>query len=257
MIFRRSMWCVFITLLLAVLGLTEAVVGQTLDVVADTWVREDNPTSNRNGNGFMNARTDQDGDDNDVILLRFDTASLTGVAASSLNLTWYRTDGAVDKTLSLWGINDGSPDDIAWDETTVTYNDAPGLLPDGLFAFEEFMMGNSDDDIHDLDSANLTNLVADQDYGPQIEGELYTFSGSAIDDFLNADTNGLVTFLITRNTDTSGNQARFIQKEATEFQSGATVPGGSAGAFIAFVPEPRAGVIALVASLLAISIRRR
>ncbi|MCA9238129.1 MAG: PEP-CTERM sorting domain-containing protein [Planctomycetales bacterium] len=244
----------------ACLALPQTAGAATLGVAADTWVREDSSGSNRNGDAFMNARTDEDGTTNDLVFLRFDTSSLTGAAGSALNLTWYRSDGSTGKTLSLWGINDGSADDVAWDEAAITYDTAPAMAPDGMDVMTEVGLAHTDDDIHDLKSASLTLLVADQAYGPQVEGDLYSFSSAALDTFLNADTNGIVTFLITRNTNTSSNQARFTAKEATAFNSGASVPQGGAGAYLSGVttgvPEP--GSIALIGlAAAALVVRRR
>ena len=65
----------------------------------DTWVREDKPDDNRNGNDQVNALTDSDGDDNDVILLRFDLTGQTVMASgNSLNLYWYRNDSGTSNT---------------------------------------------------------------------------------------------------------------------------------------------------------------
>lgn len=226
----------------AALGCIAPSFAATINVADDTWVREDGPDSNRNGNDQMNARTDLDADDNDVILLRFPTAGLpSGVSGVSLNLFWQRSDGSSSNTLKLYGLNETDPDETSWDETTVTYNNAPGLVPDGVDPTTELGNGNTFDDIQDLDVANLTLLVADQPYGPQVINESYSFSGAALDAFLNADTNGEVTFLILRsNESTSGNQARFWPKES------------GPGATLTYVPEPAAMALALagVAALL-------
>jgi hypothetical protein len=231
-----------------------------IGVEADTWVREDSPTSNRNNDAFMNARTDSDGTTNDVMLLRFNLASKTGpTTASNLILTWQRSDGSTGKTLSLWGVNDGTADDTSWGETTVNYNNAPGMNADGVSTATEVTNGNTDADIHDLDAANLTLLVANLAYGPQVEGAAYAFASGALDSFLDADSNGIVTFLITRNSDPSSNQARFMTREATAFASGAAAPVGGAGAYldgITTIPEPASfGLLGL--SALAMVLRRQ
>ncbi len=206
-------------------------VGQTVIASDDTWVREDNPDSNRDGNDQMNARTDLDADDNDVILLRFDTTAFTTpVSGASVNLYWQRSDSSSSNTLNLYGLAETDPDETTWDETTVTYNNAPGLIADGVIPSDEVTNGNTFDDIRDLDLANLSLLVDNQGYGPQVTNEVYSFSGSLIDDFINNDTNGEVTFLILRgNESTSGNQARFWPKEQN---NGSTAP------FLHVVPEP-------------------
>lgn len=214
-----------IAVLVAAAPLASAI---TIDVTHDTWVREDNPDSNRNGNDQINARTDNDGDDNDVILLRFPTTAFpAGVSGVDLTLFWQRSDSSSSNTLDLYGLNESDPDETLWDETTVTYNNAPGLLPDGDDPTAETGLGNSYDDIRDLDTANLTLLVDDQPYGPQVQNAPYTFSSAALDAFINADTNGEVSFLIVRsNEGGSGNQARFWPRES------------GPGATLSAVPEP-------------------
>jgi hypothetical protein len=202
----------------------------------DTWVREDSATSNRNGDGLVNARTDADADDNDAIILRFDLTGWTlAGSGNSLNLVWQRNDSSTGKTLSLYGLNETHPDETTWSETTVTYNTCPGLLPDGVFPM------NGDPTPQDLDVANLTLLVADQAYGPQVLDEVYTFSSTALDNFLNGDTNGEVTFLIFRNVDVSSNQARFQVREV------------GTGAYL--IPEPATLVLLGLGSL--ITFRRK
>lgn len=220
--------------------------GGTIGVADDTWVREDNADSNRNGNDQMNARTDLDGDDNDVTLLRFPTAGLpSGASNVVLSLFWQRSDSGSSNELQLYGLNESDPDEITWDETTVTYNTAPGMIPDDLDPVTEVGLGHTFDDIQDLDVANLTLLVAPQQYGPQVTNDPYTFSSAALDAFLNADTNGEVTFLILRgNESTSGNQARFWPKES------------GAGATLSFVPEPSSGALVLLAGIALVRRRR-
>lgn len=244
---RRTSWAIAACMSLASITLLQPCFAASIGVTHDTWVREDNADSNRNGNSEMNARTDLDGDDNDVILLRFPTTALpSGVSGVSLNLFWQRDDSSSSNSLSLYGLNESDADETSWDETTVTYNNAPGLLPDGVDPTTELANSNSFDDIRDLDVANLTLLVSDQPYGPQVTNEQYSFSGTALDDFLNADTNGQVTFLILRgNESTSGNQARFWPKEA------------GPGATLSYVPEPSTMAIMGLMSLAVGMIARR
>ena len=188
----------------------------TITASDDTWVREDNPNSNRDSDGLLNARTDLDGDDNDVILLRFSTSVLSApVVDSRLTLFWQRSDGNASNALSLYGLNESHVDETIWSESLVTYNDAPGLLPDGQNPSIEFGLAHAFDDVRDLDLANLTPLVLGQPYGPQILNDAYSFASSALTDFINADTNNEVTFLIVRaNESGNGNQARFWASES-------------------------------------------
>lgn len=216
-----------LTVILAILALS-SISSAILMNVDDTWVREDNPDSNRNGNDQINARTDIDGDDNDLCLLRFDlTGYSVAPSGNTLNLTWYRTDSSTGKTLSLYGMNDLADGETTWSESTVTYNNAPMLIPDGQDPTAETAAGHSWDDVRDLDMSKLTLLIGSQPYGPQVTGELYTFSGAALDAFLNADTNGQITFLIARgDPSTSSNQARFQVREV------------GTGAYLDVIPEP-------------------
>jgi len=201
--------------LAAVLGIPQNALSVVIGASDDTWVREDSPTSNRNGNDQVNARTDIDADDNDVILLRFPTdALITDALSVTLSLYWYRSDSSTANSLSLWGLNETDPQETTWSESVVTYNDAPGMIPDGLDPLTEDGLGHTPDDIRDLDTGNLTLLVDQQPYGPQVTDEIYSFSSAALTAFVNADSNGEVSFLITRgNMGTSGNQARFQVKE--------------------------------------------
>ena len=220
----------------------------SIGVTHDTWVREDGADSNRNGNDQMNARTDIDADDNDVILLRFPTSSLTGPASSaSLTLYWQRDDNGTGNSLSLWGLNESDPDETTWDEATVTYNNAPGMLPDGMDPTAETGASHTADDVRDLDTANLTLLVENLPYGPQVLNDPFTFSSDALRDFINADTNGEVSFLITRGElATSGNQARFWPRES----------GPGAVLDVTVVPEPATAFLALIVASLAVGRRR-
>ena len=212
--------------------------GDMFSVVDDTWVREDNADSNRNGDDQINARTDLDGPDNDVILLRFDISSLSAPAVgSTLNLSWFRDDTSTSNSLSLWGLNDSAPGETSWLESTVTYNTAPGLIPDNLDVAVELANSSTYSEIQDLDLANLTLIVDQQAYGPQVTNEIYSFTSASLTDFINADTNGQVTFLILRgNESTSGNQARFQVKEV-----------GTGAVLDVAVPEP--ATFALLAGL--------
>lgn len=237
---------------------------QLINASDDTWVREDIPNSNRNGDACMNCRTDGDDVDNEVIFLKFDTTGMTTpVTNAKLILTWCRSAPHTTETLSLYGLNDGAPGELTWSETTLTYNNAPGMIPDGIFPGDsglnpgisgEVTLGHTNEDVQDLDIANVT-VLATQPYGPQVEGATYSFSSAALDAFINNNFNNSLTFLITRGVSTSNDQPRFMSKDATSSQSGVvTGPAGFAGPVLA-VPEPT--TLALIAVGGVVGMRRR
>lgn len=127
-----------------VFGLTAPALAGSIGVADDTWVRSDSPDSNRDSNDYMNVRTDIDSDDNDLVLLRFPTADLpAGASDVVLTLYWHRNDGSTGKTLSLYGLNESDPDETTWTESTVTYNNAPGIIQDNLDPTAETTAGNT------------------------------------------------------------------------------------------------------------------
>ena len=246
----KKLWVLSMLACMAIALVGATALATTITASDDTWVREDSADSNRNGNDQVNARTDTDGANNDAVLLRFDASSVAPVSGASLNLVWYRSDSSTGKTLSLYGLNESDPDEATWSESTVTYNNAPGLIPDGDDPSVETGLGHSWDDVRDLDTANLTLLVDDQPYGPQVLNDVYSFSGAALDSFINADSDGKVSFLILRGSpSTSSNQARFQVKE-TGTGAYLDIPGG-------VVPEPATAMLSVLGLIGLLAIRRR
>jgi len=264
--------------LLALFATTEVVAAPVLLSVDDTWVREDNPTSNRNGNDQMNLRTDIDADDNDAILLRFDLSSLSGpqVGATTLRLFWQRTTtDSEGKIMKVYGLNEGAPRETTWLDDNVIYgevgnptaDDAPGLIPDGIFPGDnpnnpggdgslvngpgEFTLGHSEADIYDLDEANTTFLgEVVTDAAVQLSPQ--DFVSTDLTSFINGKTNGEVTLLLFRDQTTSGHQLRFIPSEVA---IGASMPGLSPT--LLFAPEPTSLALLGLGGLVFAAVRRR
>ncbi len=117
-----------------------------------------------------------------VTYLRFDLSTInTDIAAATLQL--YQTAGN-SIIAELYGLND-SADEISspWDQYTITYNTAPGMnAPDGNTLTV------------DLDMTAVTSLGT---YSiSTTDNEIKYLSSEEIVSFLNADTNGVVTFIM-------------------------------------------------------------
>lgn len=94
-----------------------------------------------------------------------------------------------DLPVDVFGLND----DVVgqnWNETGITYDNAPGLAQDGIIG-----------DDNDIDPSETTNLgTLSPDTGNT--GEETTLSSTALTNFLNTDTDGLVTLILVRDPQT-------------------------------------------------------
>jgi hypothetical protein len=147
---------------------------------------------------------------NRKIYLRFDTATLQKPAAvAKLDLTVALNNGggsgaaavpnAQNFTLAIYGLNDGATAGNGflgedWSETELTWNNAPANILSGTGAGNAVREGTS---ITDGGEATLLGSFSVTD--TQGAGVLaMALEGQTLVDFLNADTNGLATFIITR-----------------------------------------------------------
>lgn len=229
---------------------------EVLTTIDDTFVRERFPDStSRSAEPNMLARTQTSSNENHVPYLRFDTSTLDDVTAASLQWYWYATETNAFE-LTVYGLNDGVEGEV-WAEESLTYNTAPGLTPDGLTPQQEADNGATTLEIQDIDLTKLT-LIAPATDVTQAEGSQHSVSGTALVDFLNADTNGSVTFILTREPNTSARDLNLTSKEADSTSS--DVLTGSVGDFaptltVTTVPEP--GSLALLATGAACVFARR
>jgi hypothetical protein len=156
--------------------------------------------------------------------LRFDLASQSlDAAAVTLQLT-YQAYGTGN--VSIYGLKDGTAGDAAptstgWKENAITWNNAPandtgsinGFTSDAIFLMSAYESG---------ETAGTTD----------------TFSSTALTDFINDDTNGLVTFLLSATS--ASDSRRWDTKETI---TDAYTPHPPA-LNITSVPEPGAAAIA-------------
>lgn len=213
---------------------------------ADSYIDQNAPGTNFGNATRMFTRTstaeETDKDKYEAIFVRFDisgyvSGSFTGSA--TLGLVKWRDDES-SSDLRIFGLNeandtwvegDGGTDDTPAGE--LTYNNAPGIEQDAVF----------DDDM-DIDASETTDLGSVSPAGD--EGDVIALSNAAVLNFLNADTDGLVTFIVARAADDRGVDD-FAAKETTALATQT----GQAGDFAPSLtfdgqPIPEPGTLALL-----------
>lgn len=174
--------------------------GMILPTVADAYIGHHAPNTAFGLEAELrakNAAPDMPfGDFDRKIYLRFDSSSLTGLVAEDAKLTLHAIpgNGAVGNitgqnvSFALYGLRDGDPGEL-WNEAAITWNNAPqNNVTDGASLMSNVSL---------LGTASLLGTGV---------GSTLEFSGSALDGFLNQDTNGKVTLIVVRTMyDPNGN----------------------------------------------------
>lgn len=166
----------------------------TRDHGADTTISEDNPAAGADLN-VLELHSYLSPFRHRVTALRFDTSSVVGtVTGATLSL---EVTQASPRTFSidLYGLVDGTPGETAWGETTVSYNTMPGLAGAN---------GNVDRD----HAAGTLTFLGSYQYTANYTGSI-GFTSLELADFLNANSNNSVTFLLEAQV-SAGNQ-HYIQ----------------------------------------------
>ena len=207
----------FITLLSIASGVQALTITTEDGNGADTYLANDSqqgPDTNTSAEVRMRAFRQLANTRSKTGYIRFDLGDATG-DMSGATLTFEATflKGSA-KVVQVYGLIDGDGD--LWDESTITYNTAPGILPATL--------GN-----YALDMAKVTLLGT---ITTPAAGDPYPvrFSSNPTDlplaDFLGADTNGLVTFIFI-GTD---NEGEIASKEHATFNPPTlTLPNATTG----------------------------
>ncbi|MBX3433360.1 MAG: DNRLRE domain-containing protein [Pirellulales bacterium] len=186
---------------------------------ADAQIGENSGIAGGNGSGAqLNARwTGSGGASNELVLLRFDLDQIRPgtVTSSALELTAFRN--MASHTLRVYGLKHEVLGQD-WDESTVTFADAPGVTFDG----------NSG--TRSLNTAEVL-LLGQMSTAGALEGDTISFANPDLAVFLNTlayreDGTRTVTLLLERQ-DNSSTQTRFASKEATSLQSGEPVEAGT------------------------------
>ena len=228
----KSSWYVAVVIALGA-PYVGACSAQTVIYPTDDAFVEENDLDGVNNGATLNARTELDNNRNDIIYLRFDISEISEpIGAATLNLAWFRDKNVDHLALLYYGLNESAPGEAEWTEFDLTYENAPGLIPDDLNTIEEFEEGHSLEETQDLDEDNLSFLgrrdlldFTDED---NIEGQTVGYADGDMVDFLMADSDGLVTFMVLRDWDNSGTQLRFASKETLDLE---TILGDDEGQF--------------------------
>ena len=178
-------WFGFMTVVAGALLLsvgTAAAVFQ-LTPEADTYVQNGAPDANYGGDDHMIAWDyNPTADLLYKIYMRFDLSSVT-LPLDNAKLILTTIDGQFPAGTSLWGLNDGDAGEL-WDEMTMSWNDAPAndtsnnsLLSNATY----------------LGDFNTPEL---QYPDPGAIGGTGDFFGATLKDFVNADTDGVATFMV-------------------------------------------------------------
>ena len=189
---------VSIVLLFCSLAFSQEIVTTATGCGADSYIVSQNPAGNYGGDDQVLVK-----DLNFGLFrksyLKFDLSSLSGLAIldASLNITYI--GGAVsNNTVGVYGIID-SCDLDNWNETTICGQNAPA--------------NNSTTNGFNADAVFLGNITIASN---STAGDIFVFSNDNLIDFLNADTDGLVT--IAMNVVTSSNtNIIFATKENTAY----------------------------------------
>ncbi|MEZ6133534.1 MAG: DNRLRE domain-containing protein [Pirellulaceae bacterium] len=136
--------------------------------------------------------------------MQFDTSSFTNVSSVSLNMNVLGGE-AFDIVIRVYGVDDDSGE--FWDESTLTYQNAPGRWA---------ILGQS--------------TVTGSTTGSWSE---FAFTDNRLRDFLNADTNGKATLILTADTVSHQHGVTFAPDPVLRLQAQA-VPEPSSLAVISF-----------------------
>ena len=210
----------------------------------DTFYRRNEKDTNYGSNQTIATKYDGTGQNSSRVgMIRFDIGALSGTSANSSFSIYldsmdlqYEVDG--NHQFRVYGINDGNYDDL-FNENTLT-----------------FTTSQSNGGVAEWDGWNKINLVSvtyldtlSLESGDM--GTMVSFSNSALDNFINADTNGTVSFVIQREE----NNASVDQFRSSEGAD--TVSAPTTAPTLTVVPEPSSLVLLLGGMLAAILLIRR
>ena len=179
---------------------------------ADLNVRGGTVAADNHNNAWLRVRNAANLDGARKVYLRFDLSTLPSPAksatAASMTLQLLPAEGnsPPDKiwTFDVFGLNNGAPEEN-WGENKVTWNNAPVSDPSSPVA---------------LETNKVMPLGQFTIVGKGVAGDKIVFSTPALLKFLQADTDGLATFILTRreqgNTEQDNVTHIFAPKESSK-----------------------------------------
>ncbi|HYE20062.1 MAG TPA: DNRLRE domain-containing protein [Tepidisphaeraceae bacterium] len=196
---------------------------------------------------------------------RFDLSEITDpVTAAAMALTVSINNGGTTNTstqgftFNVYGLNDGSTTGGGrlgedWGENTITWNNAPANL---TTSGNQMSVGTGT--VDGGQAVLLGTFAVSAANGPG--SQMIAVSGQPLIDFLAADTNDLVTLMVTRTGLTTNNgtpatsngnaNSAFASAESTAFPSGAP-------ALFVNQPVPEPGTVGVLAAAVGAGLTRR
>lgn len=204
----------------------------TISSSADTYIETDDSGPNGTGTTFWVRQDNGTSNDERVGIVRFDISTITNTVTDAefgLEVAW----GGTKTDYSIFGADDTSLEEL-FDESTYTFSDA-----------------ESHGIVDDTDS-NVIIESAVTDLGtlslPDGSTTSISFSSTDLVDFINADTNNLITLLVVGDgVHSNGNTVGFRSREAT----GGSVPSLT----FSQIPEPASLALLLLGGA-AFAVRR-
>ncbi len=172
---------------------------------ADTFVSQQAP-DNTGSQDAIKLRSQVPLNHVEMAYLRFDTSNIEqgSITDAKIRLYDFRIDeGAFTggDTFEVRGLNNESLDN--WSETGITWNTAPGITNDGITDAEDF---NSD-------TTFLGSFVFTYE-NVSVNGFSIAMDLNNLANFLNSDTNGLATLIISHVQDGADSLHHFASREA-------------------------------------------
>ena len=209
----------------------------TLSPDADSYVQKGAATTNFGNAVGLVIKDSGTGTTTRHAYIRFDVSGLvlSHLVAASLDLTVEaRNDGGGPKqnyTVKVWGLNNGHAGE-AWVEGNGNADNNPA---------GEIIWSNApanDTANNNFIGAQATQLASFTVLGTANPGDVYSISGASLVNFLQADTNGLVTLMLRRVGGNGSNNLSFASKES-KVRSAAALN-------LTIVPEAATGLLGLL-----------